>query len=189
MTNVAFQSIADYRDIETLNIYHEMVEAKGMHPDAVLAILHAKSRDNARTPMQWDDSPQAGFTSGTPWIKLNPNYPQINVKAALADPESIFHYYQTLIQLRQHNPVMVYGSYDLILESHPHIYAFTRSLESERMLVILNFSGSAPVFSKPGSLSYSSAELLISNYPVDATQELSQFSLRPYEARVYRLRP
>ena len=103
MTNVAFPSIDDYRDIETLNVYREMVEERGGHAQAGYGRIHAKGRDNARTPVQWDESPQAGFTTGTPWIKVNPNYPAINAQLALADPDSIFHYYRRLIQLRKDN--------------------------------------------------------------------------------------
>ena len=166
MTNVAFESIEDYRDVETLNMYREAVEEKGIDPKAVMRVIHAKSRDNARTPMQWDASEQAGFTTGTPWIKVNPNYKEINVAAALADPNSVFHYYKKLIQLRKENPVIVYGTYDLILDSHEEIYAFTRTLEEDRLLVILNFSRNSPVFHLPENISYSSTELLISNYNV-----------------------
>jgi len=187
MTNVAFESIEDYRDVATLNMYREAVEEKGADPNQTLKIVHAKSRDNARTPVQWDSSAQAGFTAGTPWIKVNPNYKEINVTAALADPDSVFHYYKKLIQLRRDNPVIVYGSYDLILDAHEEIYAFTRTLENERLLVILNFSKNSPVFELPENIAFSSAELLISNYAVDADEDIRQFNLRPYEARVYRL--
>ena len=107
MTNVKFESIGDYRDIETLNMYKEYVEDRGIDPKVVLPMIHAKSRDNARTPMQWDDSGHAGFTTGTPWIKVNPNYKDINVKQALADPNSIFFYYQKLIRLRREKPIIV----------------------------------------------------------------------------------
>ncbi|MFN8597939.1 MAG: alpha-amylase family glycosyl hydrolase, partial [Anaerolineae bacterium] len=188
MTNVAFESIADYRDIETLNVYHELVDDKGHDPQAVLKIMHAKSRDNARTPLQWNDSPNAGFTSGSPWIKVNPNYRQINVEAALADPNSIFHYYQRLIQVRRQNPSAIYGTYDLILDDHPAIYAFTRTLDDDRLLVVLNFTAESPVFELPTHLSFSDTELLISNYTVDPAADIRRFTLRPYEARVYRLR-
>ena len=115
MTNVAFDSIEDYRDIETLNLYKEMVGEKGMPAQTVLEILHAKSRDNARTPVQWDATDQAGFTTGRPWIKVNPNFKEINVEQAVADPGSIFYYYQKLIRLRRQNPVIVYGS----VRAHP----------------------------------------------------------------------
>jgi len=188
MTNVAFESIQDYRDVATLNLYKEAVEEKGVDPQAALKVIHAKSRDNARTPIQWDASGQAGFTKGTPWIKVNPNYKEINVSAALADPDSIFHYYKKLIQLRKENPVIVYGTYDLILDSHEEIYAFTRTLDRERLVVILNFSRNSPMFYLPENISFSSAELLIGNYNVDSNEDLRGTTLRPYEARVYRLR-
>jgi oligo-1,6-glucosidase len=187
MTNVAFDSIADYRDIETLNMYHEMVDEKGADPQAVLALIHARSRDNARTPVQWDSGANAGFTSGRPWIKLNPNYPRINAAQALADPDSIFYYYQRLIQLRKANPVIVYGDYRLLLPEHEQIYAFTRTLKEDRLLVILNFSPEIPVFKLPSDVSFASAQLLIANDPVDPAEGIRRFTMRPYEARVYRL--
>ncbi len=186
MTNVAFPSIADYQDIESVNIYWELVREKGMDPGAALALVHAKGRDNARTPMQWDAGSQAGFTTGEPWIKVNPNYPAINVEQALADPNSIFHYYRRLIQLRRQHSIMVYGVYDLILPDHDEIYAFTRTLEDERLLVILNFSSNTPVFSLPAGLDCPGADLLIGNYETDPSDDLHQLRLRPWEARVYR---
>lgn len=188
MTNVAFESIDEYRDIETLNMYRELVVDKGMDANVVLGIIHSKSRDNARTPMQWDAGEQAGFTSGTPWIKVNPNYREINVEQALKDPDSIFYYYQKLIRLRKQNAVIVYGTYELILEDHPQMYAFTRTLEAERLLVILNFSDDKPVFDLPSRKSVSQHELLIANYAVDTASDMHRIALRPYEARVYRIR-
>ena len=188
MTNVKFESISDYRDIETVNMYKEYVEEKGADPRVVLQKIHAQSRDNARTPVQWDASENAGFTSGIPWIKVNPNYSTINAEQALADPQSIFSYYQKLIRLRKGNPIIVYGKYDLILESHREIYAFTRTLEDGRLLVILNFTKDEPVFELPSSVLFSEKELLIGNYAVDPIEEIRQLTLRPYEARVYRLR-
>lgn len=187
MTNVEFPSIEDYRDIETLNAYREFVEERGMDADTALKLIYKKSRDNARTPMQWDDSANAGFTTGTPWIKVNPNYPQINVAAALADPDSIFYYYQKLIWLRKHYPIVVHGTYDLIEDTDARVYAFTRTAQNEHLLVILNFSADEPRFMVPPDLRYDRTELLISNYPVDADQSLALVPLRPYEARVYRL--
>ena len=150
MTNVAFESIDDYRDIATRNMYQEAVEERGVDPEFALAVVHARSRDNARTPMQWDAGAGAGFTAGTPWIKVNPNYRTINVEQALADPNSVLNYYRKLIRLRREHPIIVYGTYDLILDDHPQIYAFTRTLDDDRLLVILNFSGDAPVFELPG---------------------------------------
>ncbi len=187
MTNVRFPSIDDYRDIETLNMYREFVHDRGIDPDTVMAGIHAKSRDNARTPMQWDDSPNAGFTTGTPWIAVNPNYPQINVGAALADPNSVFHYYKKLIRLRKENPVVVHGRYDLLLEAHTEIYAFTRTHGPDRLLVILNFTANQPVFALPSDVEYSSTDLMIANYEVDAAEDIALLTLRPYEARIYRL--
>jgi oligo-1,6-glucosidase len=188
MTNVAFESIEDYRDIETHNLYKEAVEEKGIDPEEIMRVIHAKGRDNARTPIQWDASEQAGFTVGTPWINVNPNYKEINVASALTDPNSVFHYYRKLIQLRKENPVIVYGTYDLLLDSHAEIYAFTRTLEADRLLVILNFSRTSPVFNLPETIPYESADLLISNYTVDSKEDIRKFTLRPFEARVYRLK-
>lgn len=122
MTNVHFASIEEYRDIETLNMYREAVEERGADPQQVLAAIHVKGRDNARTPMQWDASANAGFSSGAPWLKLNPNYPAINAAEALADPNSVFHYYRQLIRLRKAHPVIVYGTYELLLAEHPELY-------------------------------------------------------------------
>jgi oligo-1,6-glucosidase len=187
MTNVAFASIADYNDIETRNLYHEMVDEKGMDPQDVLRVIHAKSRDNARTPMQWSAAPQAGFTRGTPWLKLNPAYPRINVEQALADPNSIFYYYQNLIQLRKTTPALVYGAYNLILPDHPQIYAFTRTLADERLLVALNFSPQPAGFELPLDIAFARAALLIANYSVAPGESPLRFTLRPFEARVYRL--
>src|SRR5436305_696722 len=116
-----------------------MVEEQGMDREVAMVMVHRKSRDNARTPMQWDGSEQAGFTTGTPWIKVNPNYREINAAQAIADPRSIFHYYRELIRLRIANPVVVHGRYHLLLKDDPAIYAFTRTFEHARLLVILNF--------------------------------------------------
>jgi oligo-1,6-glucosidase len=187
MTNVAFESIDDYRDIATRHLYREAVEAHGVDPQLALAVVHARSRDNARTPMQWDDSPQAGFTTGEPWIKVNPNHASINVVQALADPNSVLHYYRQLIRLRRENPIMVYGTYDLILDNHPQIYAFTRTLDDDRLLVILNFSGDTPVFVLPEYLYFYDKQPLIANYEIDPAAETDRLTLRPYEARAYRL--
>lgn len=185
MTNAPFESIDDYRDIETLNLYRELVEEKGIAVETVMSFLKRKSRDNARTPMQWDSTPQAGFTNGTPWLKVNPNYKEINVAHALADPNSIFHYYRKLIQLRKQYPILVYGTYDLIPDTDTAVYAYTRTLDREQLLVILNFSHNTPVFRFPVAMPVSGAELLISNYPVEPTRDTEQITLRPFEARVY----
>jgi oligo-1,6-glucosidase len=188
MTNVAFDTIEDYRDVETRNIYREMVDENGFDVKDVLDLIHAKSRDNARTPMQWDASAHAGFTKGMPWIRVNPNYPKINVEQALADRNSIFYYYQRLIRLRKTIPAVVYGKYELILPEHEEIYAFTRSLDDIRLLVILNFTKNKPIFTLPNTIDMDQAELLIGNYPVPRSEEIQFLTLRPFEARVYCLK-
>lgn len=188
MTNVQFETIEEYEDIETLNMYREKVTEGGEDAAQVMKSIYVKGRDNARTPIQWDDSKNAGFTEGTPWLKVNPNYKEINAKRAVEDPNSIFHYYKKLIQLRKENEIIVYGNYDLILEDHPQIYAYTRTLGDEKLVVILNFSEEIPVFEMPDHLEYSSAELMVSNYEVFPEESIEAIELKPYEARVYRLK-
>jgi oligo-1,6-glucosidase len=138
--------------------------------------------------MQWDDSPNAGFTTGRPWIKVNPNYREINAQQALADPESIFYYYQELIRLRKAHPIIVHGKYDLLLAEHQQIYAYTRTLDDDRLLVILNFSKDTSVFDLPANIDFAENELLIANYPVVPAEDIRRLTLRPFEARVYRLK-
>jgi oligo-1,6-glucosidase len=187
MTNVAFSSIADYSDLASHNLYNELVDEKGATPESALAELHIKSRDNARTPMQWDNTSQAGFSTSAPWIRVNPNYTSINVARALEDPNSIFYYYKKLIELRKKNPVLVYGKYDLYLEADPEIICYTRTLGKNQILVILNCSPNTPVFSVPVDFQFAENELLISNYLVDSLEIMRTWVLKPYEARVYRL--
>ncbi len=187
MTNVRFDSIADYNDLETLNWYDEFVHERDGDPQVAMRSIYAKGRDNARTPMQWDSSPNAGFTTGKPWLKLNPNYVDINVRQALDDRNSVFYYYQKLIRLRKQHAVMVYGKYELILAEHAQIYAFTRTLGSERWLVMLNFSAGSPLFTLPPEILFRRHSLIIANYPVDEDAPIDKVVLQPYEARVYRL--
>lgn len=187
MTNVRFDSIEDYRDVEILNLWRERVVQRGDDVEGLLHAIHVKGRDNARTPMQWSDQSSAGFTEGTPWIAINPNYPEINVEQALEDRDSIFYYYRKLIQLRHENPVIVYGKYELILADDPEIYAYTRTLDDEILLVINNFFDGTPVFKLPVDLPGEHKGLLIANYDVEATAGIGEIQLRPYEARVYKL--
>ena len=186
MTNVRFDSIDDYKDIEIINMYKEKVIEGKEDPAKVMKSIYVKGRDNARTPFQWDDSENAGFTSGEPWIKVNPNYKEINAKQAVADQNSIFNYYKNIIQLRKNHPIIVYGDYELILPEHESIFAYTRSYENEKLLVITNFSGDATPFSLPGNVTISAPELLISNYDVPQNEDILSFKLRPYEARIYK---
>jgi oligo-1,6-glucosidase len=189
MTNVRFESIEDYKDIETLNMYHEKVVENGENPQKVMESIYVKGRDNARTPIQWDDSKHAGFTSGEPWLNVNPNYKEINAEQAIADPNSVFHFYRELIQLRKKNPIMVYGSYDLILPDHEQIYAYIRKYEDQTMLVMLNFSKEQPIFELPSDVAFSEKQLYIHNYDISNEEEsINKIELRPYEARVYLLK-
>lgn len=186
MTNVAFDSIDSYRDVEILNLYQQRVVDQGQDPKQVMASIHHKGRDNARTPMQWDRSDQAGFTTGTPWIQVNKNYTSINVEQQLRDPGSILNYYKKLIQLRKQYEVIVYGDYQMILDDHSEIYAYVRRLGNENLLVILNFFSGTPIFQLPYDLQVGATELLISNYSVENDGEVQEIKLQPYEARVYR---
>ncbi|MBU4561952.1 alpha-glucosidase [bacterium] len=186
MTNVAFDNIEDYRDIETLNFYREMTK-KGLSKEKIMEATHRISRDNARTPMQWSDSPNAGFTTGAPWIKVNLNYPDINVAHDLKDSNSIFCYYQKIIQLRKENLIMIYGDYQLILEDDEYIYSYLRTLNKGRLLIILNFFSSQIIFNLPANINYQEKELLISNYNVEEKEGIKSIYLRPYEVRVYKL--
>jgi oligo-1,6-glucosidase len=188
MTNVRFESIEDYKDIEILNMYHEKVIENGEDPQNVMQSIYVKGRDNARTPIQWDDSEHAGFTTGTPWLKVNPNYKEINAKQVLEDPNSVFHYYRNLIQLRKQNPIMVYGSYDLILPDHEQIYAYVRRYEGQTLLVLLNFSSEQSVFELPSEVSYTERKLFIHNYEVNDEETIDNIKLKPYEARAYLLK-
>lgn len=184
MTNVAFDSIDEYRDVETLNYYEEKRQ-QGVPEEEIMRAIHHKSRDNARTPMQWDATENAGFTTGQPWLKVNSNYMEINVVRAMKDPDSIYHYYKKLIELRKKHKVIVYGEYKLMLPLHEEIYAYTRTLENEQLLVILNFFGQEPVFEMPDGLEPEGMELLISNFEPKKGEDLTRLKLRPYEARVY----
>jgi oligo-1,6-glucosidase len=187
MTNVRFDTIDDYRDIEILNMYREKVIENGEDVQKVMETIYVKGRDNARTPMQWDESEHAGFTTGTPWLKVNPNFKEINAKRDTADSNSVFHYYRNLIQLRKHNPIMVYGSYDLILPDHDQIYAYVRRYEGQILLVMLNFSSEKPVFELPTDVNYEDKRLFIHNYEVSNDESIEKIELKPYEARVYML--
>ena len=188
MTNVRFDSIDDYRDIEILNMVREAVHERGADLAEVMRAVHAKGRDNARTPMQWDAGPNAGFTTGRHWIGLNPNYTTVNASAALADPGSVFHHYRRLIELRREHAVIIHGRYELLLPEHQQIYAYTRTLGEQRLLVVCNFSAETPHFAWPAALPKAPVRLLIANWPVDASTPPGDFTLRPYEARAYLLR-
>ncbi len=177
MTNVQY-GIEDYRDIETLNLYKERLE-KGFSKDEVMRSIHAKSRDNARTPMQWSDAENAGFTTGTPWLKVNPNYTEIHAAGQLQDENSVFSCYKRLVHLRKEYPVFVDGDFCMLLKEDENIFAYTRTNGDSRLLVLCNFYDTTVSFSLEEDLT--AMELLISNY-----KEIDQTgTLRPYEARMY----
>lgn len=177
MTNVQYD-IEDYKDCEIINMYHERLE-KGYSKDEIMKSIYAKGRDNARTPMQWDDSANAGFTTGTPWIKVNDNYDKINAKSQVDDPDSIFSCYKKLVQLRKDYPVFVDGKFTLLLEDDENIFAYSRKNEEKTMLVVCNFFDKE--IPMPLAKECEGMEVLISNYK--DTSDMSV--LRPYEARMY----
>jgi oligo-1,6-glucosidase len=183
MTNAPFASIEDFRDIESRNHYAERVAA-GDPPEDVLAALRPMSRDNARTPMQWDASPNAGFTSGTPWIGVNPNHSEINAEAARADPDSVFHHYRRLIELRHSEPAVAHGDFTMLLADDPRVYAFTRRLDDVELLVLANVSSDPVTPDVPDAAAWMEAELLLGT--VAGEPPPTGLELRPWEARVLR---
>lgn len=180
MTNYPFQSPADFCDIESINAYREWCTEGSLSHDEFWPCITARSRDNARTPVQWDDTEHAGFTTGTPWIMVNPNYKEINAKAQTADPDSVFHYYRKLIALRKENPVIVYGKYELLLEDSEELFVFTRTLNAEKLLIVCSFSDQETTFTIPDE--FTAASCLISN--TANTYDQKEIALKPYEAFV-----
>lgn len=183
MTNYPFQSPDDFRDIESINAYSQWCANGPLSHEEFWPCITAKSRDNARTPMQWDDTENAGFTTGTPWISVNPNYKEINAKAETSDPDSVFHYYKKLIALRRENPVMIYGSYEPLLEDSEELFVYTRTLDLEKLLTVCNFSDKEASFTIP--YEFVGAGCLISN--TENTYDKAEITLRPYEAFVLKI--
>lgn len=180
MTNVPFQTIDEFPDIETQNIYKERLKA-GFTEEETMHAIRAKARDNARTPMQWNAEKNAGFTEGTPWYRVNPNYKEINVEQALADPESVFYHYQKLIQLRKEHDIMVYGTYQLLFPEDKDLYIYTRTLEEEKWLIVCNFHEKTRKFRCKRA-----GQVMLSNYAdTPATEKIAE--LRPYEAVIYQM--
>lgn len=181
MTNMPFASADDFTDIESRNVCAER-RAAGYSEEEILTSLRAKARDNARTPMQWTQEPQAGFTTGTPWLPVNPNYTQINAQQALEDPNSIFYYYQQLIDLRKREPILTYGSFELLAPEHPDVYAYLRRWQGQTWLILCNFHANPVEFSYSGT-----GKTILSNYPQPEVRDLQLVSLRPYEASIYQI--
>lgn len=180
MTNCPFDTLDNIRDLESINAYHELTQQGKISHEDMMAAINYKGRDNARTPMQWSDEKNAGFTTGTPWIMVNPNYTKINAMEQLSREDSVFRYYQKLIRLRHENEIIVYGTYDLLLPDDPDIYAYTRSLGADKLLVVCNFSENTRTFSIPDQ--FTNGSIMISNYKDPTIQ--NNMSIRPYEAFV-----
>ena len=180
MTNAPFTSIEDFPDIETQNIYKERLRA-GFSEEETMCAIRKKARDNARTPMQWNAEKNAGFTTGTPWYQVNPNYTEINAEDATSREDSVFYYYQKLIRLRREHEIMAYGIYDLLLPEDEHLYIYTKTLENEKWLILCNFHEKERVIT-----SMRMGRVILSNY-ADTPQLEELCLLRPYEAVIYQI--
>lgn len=184
MTNVRFEDINEYNDIETLNMYKDRI-SKGYSHDEIMASIYAKGRDNARTPMQWDSTENAGFTTGKPWLKVNKNYKFINAEDCLQDKDSIFYHYKKLIDIRKHNDTIIYGDYKLLLPEDKNVFAYSRELNGDKIVVVCNF------YNKEINLNFkedfNNVEILLSNYK-DSSILMKDLKLRPYEAIMYRVK-
>ncbi|WP_347360611.1 glycoside hydrolase family 13 protein [Vibrio vulnificus] len=186
MTNVAFESLDQYKDIETLNFYKVKTES-GVSHQHMMDAIHENSRDNARTPMQWSASQNGGFSQAKPWIEVNPNYPEINVEQALTDSDSIFYHYQKLIELRKEHPAIVYGDFTPLFAEHDSVFAYVRSHQDEQLLVINNFSDQDISIELPDNLQNKEVNCLIYNY--DSLDMLgATLSLKPYQCYAFKLR-
>lgn len=183
MTNVHYDNFEDYDDIQSVNRAKYMMEHEGASKEEAMTYIWESSRDNTRSPMQWNKEENAGFTTGTPWLPVNDNYKEINVEDALKDPNSIYHYYQDMIKIRRESETLIYGEYELILGDHPDVYAYLRKGEKDTYLIVVN------MFDKELDLDlsdYQAEELVLSNYEVDQPLNLDM-TLRPYEARLVKL--
>ncbi len=180
MTNYPFRNPQEFRDIESIHAYEEWCESGRLSHDIFWPCLIFKSRDNARTPMQWDDTTYAGFSAVTPWIAVNPNYTTINAKSQTSDPNSVFHYYKKLISLRKQHPVIVYGKYELLLKNDKQLFVYTRTLQYTKILVVCSFTKNNTSFQIPEE--FANAECLISNMNHSYTN--SSIDLKPYESFV-----
>jgi oligo-1,6-glucosidase len=184
MTNYPFRSVEEFQDIESVNAFRELTQERGEDPASLFPKIAAKSRDNARTPMQWDDTENAGFSSGKPWMPVNPNYTKINAREQLRRADSVFCHYKKLIAMRHHFEVIVYGHYQLLLEDDPDLFVYTRDLDARRLLVVCNFSEHNRIY-VPDEV-FRNAEVLIHSGPgiEDCTPREENGILRPYESYV-----
>ena len=187
MTNAFFDKIEDYRDIEALDIFKDFTERKGFSEADTLELLRLKSRDNARTPMQWDDSEKAGFTEGTSWISVNPNHREINAKACLEDENSVFYYYQKLIKLRHEMPIITDGVYELLDADNEQVYTYLRRGKNETLVVLANFTEETIMYRLGDEWKEKEGRLLLSNYETAPETFSGEITLEPYGAYVYHI--
>ncbi|ATD32018.1 alpha-glucosidase [Macrococcoides bohemicum] len=185
MTNYPFETIDDFDDVHAKNIYNQELK-KGMTKEAVLEMLGRISRDNTRTPMQWDDTKNAGFTTGTPWLKVNPNYEEINVFVQERKEDSLLNFYKKMIQLKKDNLTLTYGSFDLIYPEDKNVFAYTRTLEDEQFIILGNLSHNKVTLKTDDKLNLAKEKQVLNNYPIDK-QSADVFTLMPFEARVYKV--
>ena len=188
MTNAFFDKIEDYRDIEALDIFKDFTQRKGFSEKDTLELLRLKSRDNSRTPMQWDDSQNAGFTDGTPWISVNENHKEINAKACMEDKDSVFYYYQKLIRLRHEMPVITEGEYELLDADNEKVYTYLRKGEDETLVVVANFTDETIEYKVDEKVQAKESALVISNYADAPAAFSNQLTLKPYEVYVYSIK-
>lgn len=185
MTNYPFETIDDFDDVHAKNIYNQELK-KGMTKEAVLEMLGRISRDNTRTPMQWDDTKNAGFTTGTPWLKVNPNYEEINVFVQERKEDSLLNFYKKMIQLKKENLTLTYGTFDLIYPEDKNVFAYTRTLEDEQFIILGNLSHDKVTLKTDDKLDLTKEKQVLNNYPIDK-QSADVFTLMPFEARVYKV--
>lgn len=185
MTNVQLPNVEDYDDVATKNLYREKI-AEGVSHQDMMEIIWASCRDNSRTPMQWNDEMNAGFTTGAPWFSMNQNYKEINVEKQKNEENSIFNFYKKMIALKKEHDVLNYGTYDLLLEDDPQIYAYTRTLNDEKIVVISNISKEEAVYNED-LFALERKRLLLNNYEVADHEQVTSITLKPYETRVYRI--
>ena len=188
MTNAFFDKIEDYRDLEAIDIFKDFTGRKGFSEKDTLELLRLKSRDNARTPMQWDDTKYAGFTEGTPWIDVIPNYTEINAEKCLEDPDSVFYYYQKLVKLRHEIPVITDGEYELLDAENEKVYTYLRKGENESLVVVANFTDEVIDYQVDEKVKAQESSLLISNYGDASDTFNNHLTLKPYQVYVYMIR-
>ncbi|WP_019156482.1 glycoside hydrolase family 13 protein [Robertmurraya massiliosenegalensis] len=186
MTNVKFPSLEDYDDVSTKGLYTDLL-ARGKAPDEIMEIIWATSRDNSRTPMQWSADENAGFTKGKPWLGVNPNFKELNVEVQKDDPNSVLNFYKKIIQLRKSNPVFTYGIYDLVLENHPSLYAYTRTYGDEKVIILCNLTNDSFEVEPINGVTYEWENLILANLDDGVHEKARTLELAPYEARIYRL--